>query len=581
MVVPNVGCSLNYPPTVVGGIPTLSAKHTHAVGPQRMSALVQTETAKQSLVERAEALEQFLGDPLESFKRAVELDERDEYPAATCASLDQWGLNDYYVPVELGGRLESFEEFLSLVRVVARRDMTAAVAHVKTYLGAVSVWMGGSNEQKQRLAKRIRAGQQIALALTERAHGADVLSCETVAVADENGYRLSGEKWLINNATRSTALTVFARTSTGGGARGFSVFLVEKDQLDGSAYSHLPRVKTHGIRGADISGIRFDNAMLPSDALIGAPGLGLELVLKGFQLTRCIVPALSLGAADTALRATLSFALSRKLYGASIFTIPHTRQTLVDAFIDLLICECQVIAAARALHVLPEQMTLFSAIVKYYVPTTIEKVMRNLASVLAARYYLREVHWFGIFQKMLRDNAITPLFDGSTPVNLQTITLHLRQQQRAQPSDLETLFGLHHPLPRLSPEKFELTNRGRNDILAGLANADVPPEVATLVAELRSEQERLTDSFESAKQYCVLHAAAVCVQTWIHNRDVLGGFAEPDWLVLALDRLLTTFRPERLVQRRPDISNAAARLVELFESNRSFSIVPIQLAQNE
>ena len=106
-----------------------------------------------SLSERAEALEQFLGDPLESFKRAVELDERDEYPAETCGVLDQWGLNDYYVPIELGGRLESFEEFLSLVRVVARRDMTAAVAHVKTYLGAVSVWMGGSDEQKRRLAK--------------------------------------------------------------------------------------------------------------------------------------------------------------------------------------------------------------------------------------------------------------------------------------------------------------------------------------------------------------------------------------------------------------------------------------------
>lgn len=541
-----------------------------------------------SLSERAEALEQFLGDPLESFKRAVDLDERDEYPAETCGVLDRWGLNDYYVPIELGGRLESFEEFLSLVRVVARRDMTAAVAHVKTYLGAVSVWMGGSDEQKRRLAKRIRAGQQIALALTEQAHGADILSSETEAVAVEGGYRLSGEKWLINNATRSTALTVFARTSTSGGARGFSLFLVEKDQLASSSYCHLPRVKTHGIRGADISGIRFHNAMLAPDALIGAPGLGLELVLKGFQLTRCIVPALSLGAADTALRATLSFALSRKLYGASVFTIPHTRQMLVDAFIDLLICECQVIAAGRALHVLPEQMTLLSAIVKYYVPTTIERVIRSLATVLAARYYLREVHWFGIFQKMLRDNAITPLFDGSTPVNLQTIVLHLRQQlrrqtgERAQTSDVETLFGLHHSLPRLSPERFELTNRGRNDILAGLENRDVPAEIATLVDELRVEQKRVhdSDSFEGAKQYCVLHAAAVCVQTWIHNRDVLGGFfAQPDWLVLALDRLLTTFRPERLIQRRPDISNTAARLVELFESNKSFSIVPIQLAQ--
>jgi alkylation response protein AidB-like acyl-CoA dehydrogenase len=551
-----------------------------------MSALVQTEITKPSIVDRAEALEQFLGDPLDaeqvfSFKRAVEVDERDEYPAEACGLLDQWGFNDYYVPIELGGRLASFEELLSLVRAVARRDMTVAVAHVKTYLGAVSVWIGGSEGLRQRLAERIRAGHQIALALTERAHGADILSSETEAVTIEGGYRLSGEKWLINNATRSTALTVFARTAAHGSARGFSVFLVEKDQLDASSYSHVPRVKTHGIRGADISGIRFDNTAIPAHALIGSQGLGLELVLKGFQITRCIVPALSLGAADTALRATLSFALRRKLYGAAVFTIPHTRQTLVDAFIDLLICECQVIAATRALHVLPEQMTLLSAIVKYYVPTTIENVMRNLAVVLAARYYLRDVHWFGIFQKMLRDNAITPLFDGSTPVNLQTIALHLRQPKHGPTADLETLFGLHHPLPGFSAEKLELTNRGRNDIFSRFMNLDVPNEIATLVDDLRVEQEQLDDleSFASAKKYCVLHAAAVCVQMWIHNRDVLGSFfAQPDWLVLALDRLLTTFRPERLVQRRPDVTRVASHLVELFESNRSFSIIPIKLA---
>lgn len=549
-----------------------------------MSALVQTERgAAAAVYERAEALEQFLGDPGDannvfSFKRAVELDERDEYPAAACALLDEWGFSDYYVPRELGGRLESFDEFLSLVRVVARRDMTVAVAHVKTYLGAVSVWLGGSDEQKRRLAERIRRGEQIALALTERAHGADLLASEVEASAVEGGgYRLSGEKWLINNATRSTALTIFARTSPGGGPRGFSLLLVEKDRLDPASYSHVSREKTHGIRGADISGIQFNNAIVPREALIGRPGVALELILKGFQLTRCIVPALSLGAADTALRTTMSFALSRRLYGASMWTIPHTRRTLVDAFVELVICECQVVAAARALHVLPEQMSLFSAIVKYFVPTTIEKVIRNLSMLLGARYYLREGHWHGVFQKIVRDNAIAGLFDGSTAVNLQTIALQLRQRRRHDAVNLEPLFNLRHSLPSLAPEKFELTNRGRNDILSSL---DIVDDVIPLLNELREEQERfeknLDDSFETAKKYCLFHAAAACVQIWIHNRNL---FANDDWLVLVLDRLLTTLRPQRLIQRRPDISSMAQRLVELYESGRSFSIVPIQLAQ--
>jgi alkylation response protein AidB-like acyl-CoA dehydrogenase len=577
-----------------------------------MRVFVQSLTVPAPTVyELAEAFEHFLGDPTNaeevfSFKRAVELDELEEYPSEACDLLDEWGLNDYYVPRECGGRLESYEELLALVRAVARRDLTVAVAHVKTYLGAVSVWLGGSVEQKDRLAARIKRREQVALALTEKGHGSDILSSEVEAVPrGRDGYLLSGEKWLINNATRSTALTVFARTAMKGNARGFSCFLVEKEQLRTASYSHLPRVKTQGVRGADISGIRFDQAAVPARALIGRPGLGLELVLKGFQITRCIVPALSLGAADTALRTTVSFAVARKLYGASIFTIPHTRQTLVDAFVDLLICDCQVVAAARALHVLPEQMTLFSAIVKYYVPTTVEKVLRSLAMVLGARYYLREVHWWGIFQKLVRDNALASLFDGSTAVNLHNIALHLRQQSsrghETSNGAGRELFNLQCRLPPFSPEKFELTNRGRNDILGGLLSTRAlitDPEISSLIDDLLAEGEHFNqhlrellanenaafdkraESFELAKRYCVFHAAAICVQIWLHNRKFLGDFfAEGRWLVLALDRLLTNFQPERLLRSKPYLADVAEQLIELYESNRSFSIVPIQLAQ--
>jgi hypothetical protein len=228
--------------------------------------------------------------------------------------------------------------------------------------------------------------------------------------------------------------------------------------------------------------------------------------------------------------------------------------------------------------VLPEQMTLFSAIVKYYVPTAIENVLRNLAMVLAARYYLREVHWCGIFQKMLRDNAITPLFDGSTPVNLQTIALHLRQQKRGEDVDLAPLFDQHRPLPSFAPEKLEITNRGRNDVLTSLWDTDLN-EMDELLTEYERFREESADSFEAAKTYCVFHAAAVCVQMWKHNRS--GFFAKPEWLVLVLDRLLTTLQPARLLQPRPYVANAAQQLVELFESNKSFSIVPIQLAQTK
>ena len=89
---------------------------------------------------RAEELERYLGDPHDgrtefSFAQAVALDEVEEYPERACALLNEWGLPEYYVPEQWGGRLRSYEELVSLLRVVARRNLSIIVAHAKSYLG--------------------------------------------------------------------------------------------------------------------------------------------------------------------------------------------------------------------------------------------------------------------------------------------------------------------------------------------------------------------------------------------------------------------------------------------------------------
>ena len=56
---------------------------------------------------------------------------------------------------------------------------------------------------------------------------------------------VTGEKWLINNATRATAITVLGRTRPAGGPRGFSLLLLD-EEIDGT-YELLPKIRTHKI----------------------------------------------------------------------------------------------------------------------------------------------------------------------------------------------------------------------------------------------------------------------------------------------------------------------------------------------
>ncbi|MEW5856583.1 MAG: acyl-CoA dehydrogenase family protein [Cyanobacteriota bacterium] len=577
----------------------------------------------------AEALEKDLGDPTQpesvmSFKSVMELDEREEFPEKDVEWLYNWNLHHYHIPVEYGGELKSYEEFVAFVRVLSRRDLTTSITFSTLFWSGL-VWMAGTHEQKQRLAKFIKDKHgAMCLAYSERAHGSDLVASDVQATKVPGGYLLNGEKWPINRATISGISVVLAKTDDSGGARSLSLFVVDKSEIDPAGYSNLPKIKTLGIRGSDMSGIRFDNCFVPEEMRLGQEGAGLELGLKGFHLTRTLCAAFSLGSADTALRTVLKFALGRKLYGKTVFDIPHPRTTLVEAFLDILVCDCVTIAGARSFHVAPEQSSISSIFVKYFVPTAVEKVVQNLSVILGARFYLREGHDEGIFQKVVRDNAIISVFDGSTVVNLHALILQLRQMAKYRAkrnaatyeglrSRLETRFSLEAPLPPCERAKFELFSRGCDDVLQGLeislehlydlkTDSGVDAEVlqklitltSTVLEELDAQDEFLASSgfeyghdqspelFELAKKYCTLHAAAACVHMWVYNRKILGDFfAKGEWLAICLNRLLMTFRPSSGIIPSIYIENVAQELLKLDRENKMFSIVPLQLAQSQ
>ncbi len=568
----------------------------------------------------AEALEERLGDPFDSrtpfsLAAAASLDEREEFPEAFVSQLQEFGYLDRMVPRDLGGAFGSFEEACALQRAVARRDLTTAIALGQTFLGSVPIWLAGTADQKERQAALLLSGGLAALALTEEAHGADVLQSEVRAEPDAGGIRLWGTKWLINNGTRAQALTVFAREGDLSGLSGFSLFVVDKSLIAAGALVPLSKKRTLGIRGADISGVALHGALIPAAARIGAAGAGADLLLQSLQLTRVGCCSFSLGAADTALRLALDFSLSRQLYGASVSEIPHARDALAGAFIDLLVADCVATAAARAVHAAPEQLSLFSSVAKVFVPTQVETILRALSAVLGARYYLREGIAGGAFQKIVRDAAVVPLFDGSVPVNLDSIgtqLLRLSPRHAASPADREAalagMFRLDQELPDLDPGRLALLNAGRDDVTQGLsdtlARMDALPafplkvelvalfgatldqqsragrELAELALGDRKTVKRSAELFALAHRHCTLFAAASCAELWLRSANLLGDYvAHGAWLALALDRLLAPLLPSRAPRRNPHLDGAFTELVQRQVNARAFSITPLQLAR--
>lgn len=425
----------------------------------------------------ARELAAYLGDPRSpqgplTFAQAVSDDQGATFPRASLESLHRWGYSAYQVPASCGGRLTSLPELVALGRVVAGRDPAVAVIANSPFAAAMPVWIGGTPTQQHDVASAILNGQPIALGLTEREHGADVLASELTARRTNRGYVLNGSKWLINNVRLARYLCLLVREPDRNGLRSLTLLLLDLHTLPASTYDLLPKVSTHGICGADVAGIRFHEAVVPESACIGRPGRGLELTAQSLLVTRTLVPGLSLGGLDTALRCTADFLQGRRLYGEPATGIPWVQDELAAAFLDLSVAEVVLESCVRALHLLPCVAPIASAVAKYLVPHLVTTRMRNLSTTLGARYYLREGHWSGIFEKLLRDVRLFGLFDGSEPVVLSTLAAQVSCIARSEtdPRRADPLFQLH----RSPEEPFDLrlleTVADEDPVTAGLGD---------------------------------------------------------------------------------------------------------------
>lgn len=513
----------------------------------------------------ANDLEILLGDARDTANpvgtlQILDADERGELLTAGEELLASWGFNAEFVPTHLGGRLVAVDELVRAVRPVFRRDVSLGLGYgVTSLMAAVNVWCAGTPAQQRRVGDLLLDGERVAVAYHELDHGNDFSRNEFTARLDGGHFRLSGTKEVISNIDRAAAFVLFARTGTGGGPRVHSLLLVERDQIDPSRMAFLSRTRTSGVRGVKLGGVRAEDHPVAADTILGAPGTGVETALRSFQITRAILPGLAVGPVDTALRTVVRFAASRHLYGGTVLDLPHARETLAGAFIDLLTVDALATAACRSLHLLPEQSSVHSAAAKYLAARLLTGTMDDLAVVLGARHYLREGE-HAIFGKHLRDLPVVSLGHASEAACLLAIVPQLpalaRHAWHNPAAPPPSLFDTTATLPPLYFDRLSLATGGHDDITGLILTAQVRDiQLDGLVDDLRTQLRMLATeastipppqrgpladatTFALAVRHTLLLAAAAGVGVWqagcARDDPFLG---DPRWLVAALTRL--------------------------------------------
>ncbi|HEY6423371.1 MAG TPA: acyl-CoA dehydrogenase family protein [Pseudonocardiaceae bacterium] len=529
-------------------------------------------------VQSSPCLETLFGDPYQpdnpvGHAAIMADDERRQLFAAGERLLDGWNANAEFVPRELGGRLESTDALVRRLRPVFRRDAALGVGYgVDSFMAASAVWLSDSEVARKRLAELLLAGGpgggKVSGAHHELTIGPDLRQPALRAARHGPQIRLTGRQEVINNAGRAQAAVVVAGIGDSRSGGSHSLLLVQLAELPAGCLSRLPRWRTDGIRGCQIGGLSFDSCPVPEQAMIGMVGEGMPVARPSLPVSRCVAAGIGLGMVDGALFTVLRFAVARRLYGRCVGDFSHARAVLASAFTDLLIADCLVTAAARAVHLLPVNADVYSAATKYLVPLMLEEAVNNLAVVLGARCYLREGE-HAVFGKHMRDlPALGIVLGGGLPSQL-TVLRQLPGLMRALPESAEAppeLFDPSGPVPPWEPDQLGPTspmgNPQPDPLLAALpaavdtmrsehgGEAGLGALAAELVVAMRElsrdaagippgERGVLAGpaSLALTDRYATLLAAAACIGVWTHHPGQLGP-AGTAWLQAALSRLL-------------------------------------------
>ena len=214
---------------------------------------------------------------------------------------------------------------LAIVReTLAYHSALADFAFAMQGLGSGAISLFGTVEQKRKWLPRVASGQAIAaFAMTEPECGSDAANMQTSAMLDGNEWVLVGEKTLISNGGIADFYLTFARTGEGEGARGLSAFIVPADAV--SVEERIEVVAPHPL-----ARLKYDNARIPADTIVGEPGEGFRIGMETLNLFRVTVGAAALGFARRALNEALDWAKERRLGTAKLADNAVTQAKLAD-----------------------------------------------------------------------------------------------------------------------------------------------------------------------------------------------------------------------------------------------------------
>jgi (2S)-methylsuccinyl-CoA dehydrogenase len=300
------------------------------------------------------------------------------------------------IPEEYGGTGMGYPAMIITTEELSAASLGAAGSlATRPEILAKALLGGGTEQQKQTWLPRIASGEiMVGIGVTEPDVGSDVASVSTRAEPDRSK-----------------------------GARGLSLFIVEKEPAYGHAFEQRQphggmlsgqAIPTPGYRGMHSFMLSFDNWFVAAENLVGEAGgvnRGFYLQMGGFAAGRLQTGGRATGVSQAALEKTATYVTDRRQFGKPIGEYQLTQYKLGRMATHIAAGRWLTYAAARAMDA-DENASMEGSMCKLLASDIAVWVTQEGQLIHGGWGYAEETP----ISRYVVDAQVLPIFEGVKPI---------------------------------------------------------------------------------------------------------------------------------------------------------------------
>ncbi len=340
----------------------------------------------------------------------LEVEENRGLPEASRPELRKavcdWGFAGINHSIEDGGQGYSIFEQMLINEQLGRA--TCGLWAVM-WQPAISLRFGTEEQKEQYLRPSCQGKRRGCFAITEPEAGSDPRRVQTVAIADGDSYRITGEKWFVTSYNASDYIIVHAHVD--GDPDKPTLFLVDVD-TPGIRHLRSPHFMHTFI--FDHAELAFENVRVPASARLGEIGEGFALTKDWFVEARLQIAAHCVGAATRAAEVANDYAEGRIQFDQPIRDFQAIEFSIADMATEIMAGKSLLYRVAAEITPEVDRKRIHARVsaLKLFCSEMAGRVVDRALQVLGGRGYMCE----NPVERLYRDLRVDRIWEGTSEI---------------------------------------------------------------------------------------------------------------------------------------------------------------------